>query len=116
MIEQNSRRTKVMKSFEGRGLNEAEAERVVREEVDIVRVVYNPKKSDVIKDFLSIIRKKRGDNQFQSVMLDASSWSQGFIGPIEKPVEVSFGEKVQMGIGNDSRLKIGLTNGRAFFL
>lgn len=106
MIEQNSRRTKVIKSFEGRGLNQAEAERVVQEEVDIVRVVYNPKKSDVIKSFLGDIRKKRGDNQYLSVMLDASSWSQGFIGPIEKPVEVSFGEKVQMGIGNDSRLKI----------
>lgn len=106
MIEQNSRRTKVIKSFEGRGLNESEAARVVQEEVDIVRVVFNPKKTDLIKGFLGNIRKNRGENQFLSVMLDASSWGQGMIGPIEKPVEVSFGEKIQMGTGNDSHLNV----------
>jgi pyruvate kinase len=106
MIEQNTRRTKVIKSFEGRGLNAAEAEKVAKEEVDVLRVVYSPKSAQAVQTFLEKIRQQRHESHPLPVMLDISGWNQGSIGPLEKPVEVSFGEKIQMGIGGQSPFKI----------
>lgn len=106
MIEQNTRRTKVIKSFEGRGLNETEAAKVAKEEVDVLRVVYSPQNSKAALNFMAKIGQQRSEAHPLPVMLDISSWNQGAIGPLEKPVEVTFGEKIQMGIRGDCKLKL----------
>ena len=43
MINQDNRRTKVVKSFEGKALTAVEAEQVCRQDVDVLRLVYEPK-------------------------------------------------------------------------
>lgn len=93
MIEQSARRTKVIKSFEGAALSPGEAEHVLREEVDVVRLVYKPESTESIKNFLDILAKSESTHSVP-VMIDVSGWKQGSLCNLRDVREVGFGEKV----------------------
>lgn len=94
MIEQNMRRTKVVKSFEGSALTVKEAEQVAQQEVDVLRLVYSPKATKAIKEFIQIVKRQRTRTQTLPVMLDVSSWTQGLIHGLKEQKDVAFGDKI----------------------
>lgn len=93
MIEQNARQTKVVKSFEGNALTAVEAAAVVKEEVDVIRLVYKPDAVAAIKEFMSGLGRDKNHGGVP-VMLDISSWTQGVVHGLKTPREVVFGEKL----------------------
>ncbi len=94
MIEQNARRTKVVKSFEAGALVAAEAQQVAKEEVDVLRLVYHPNFVPALTEFLKTITANRQQKHRQPVMLDISSWMQAQITGLKEPKEATFGQKV----------------------
>lgn len=94
MIEQNSRRTKIVKSFEGNALTPAEAENAAKQEIDVIRLVYAPKSVKAIREFIKTVKGLRTAENCLPVMLDVSSWTQGTIHGLKEAKEVAFGDKV----------------------
>ncbi len=99
MIEQNARQTKVVKSFEGNALTAVEAAAVVKEEVDVIRLVYKPQAVGAIKEFMTGLAKRDATGALP-VMLDISSWMQGIVHGLKAPREVAFGEKLEFSPPN----------------
>lgn len=103
MIEQSGRRTKVIKSFEGSALSPSEAELVLREEVDVVRLVYRPECVRAICDFQEVL-SKADNGRGVPVMIDVSGWSQGSLNNLFEPRDVAFGDRLTFspigGAGN----------------
>lgn len=93
MIEQNERRTKVIKSFEGKALTAEECARATTEEVDILRLVYTPDEAKGLKEFLQAVPKARPLNRPLAVMLDLASYCQGLVS-LKEDRELKHGEKV----------------------
>lgn len=96
MIEQNSRRTKIVKSFEGNALTAAEAENVAHQEVDVLRLVYAPKAVKAIREFIHTVKGHRTPQRCLPIMLDVSSWTQGLIHGLKEAKEVAFGDRVTL--------------------
>jgi pyruvate kinase len=106
MIEQSGRRTKVIKSFEGSALSPTEAERVLREEVDVVRLVYKPEALHAIRNFLEVLGSADGSPGLP-VMIDVSGWTQGSIHNLKEPREVTFGDKLTFSpVGGSGTLQV----------
>ena len=95
-IEQHSRRTKVVKSFEGQALTREGALKVAAEEVDVLRLVYDRHCSQAILDFIKAANGQRNPTQQLSIMLDISSWTQGMISGLAQPRALAFGEKITL--------------------
>ncbi len=93
MIEQNARQTKVIKSFEGRALTTAGAEQVAREDVDVVRLVYDKQSVAGIREFLTTLAGQTTVHGRSPVMLDISSWIQG-LAKVKQAREVSHAETI----------------------
>ncbi len=96
MIEQNARRTKVVKSFEGGALGAAEAKQVTSEEVDVLRLVYHTRHAASIAEFIRAIKDQPKGKSRQPIMLDVSSWVQASVTGLKDPKEVAFGERIVM--------------------
>ena len=95
MIQQHSRRTKVVKSFEGAALTQDEAAQVARQDVDVLRLVYEPKQMAQIQSFMKRVSSDAsGPLRRKSIMIDLSSWTQGWVTGLKEPREVTFAEKV----------------------
>lgn len=93
MIEQNARRTKVVKSFEAGALVAAEAAQVANEEVDVLRLVYHSSYVPALTEFLKTLNKNK-TKQRQPVMLDVSSWMQAQIVGLKEPKDATFGQRL----------------------
>ena len=115
MIEQNSRRTKVIKSFEGSALTAAEAAKVASEEIDVLRIVYHPKMMASLLDFVRTVKSHRTALRQLPIMLDISSWTQGTTGGLKEPKEVSFGDKVTFSTDNKSDVPVRTEIWKALF-
>ncbi|MCC6132628.1 MAG: hypothetical protein IT186_22100, partial [Acidobacteria bacterium] len=94
MIEQHARRTKIVKSFEGKALSAPEAEKVAREEVDVLRLVWSSKVKGALLDFLKALKKYRTPERSIPVMLDVAHWTQAVVTGLKEPRAVVFGEKI----------------------
>ena len=79
MIKRDNRRTKVVKSFEGKALTAVEAEQVCRQDVDVLRLVYEPKAVPAIREFIKVVESNRGKTHRPPVMLDIASWTQAIV-------------------------------------
>ena len=115
MIEQNSRRTKVIKSFEGSALTAAEAAKVASEEIDVLRIVYHPKMMASLLDFVRTVKSHRTAIRQLPIMLDISSWTQGTTSGLKEPKEVSFGDKVTFSTDSKSDVPVRTDNWKALF-
>lgn len=96
MIEQNTRRTKIIKSFEGAALKAQEADRVIKEEVDVLRLVYEKPAVPLILDFLANLRDRQKDVPRLPIMLDLATADQGAIFGLKEPRELAFGERLHL--------------------
>lgn len=115
MIEKNSRRTKVIKSFEGSALTAEEAVNVASEEVDVLRVVYHPKCLGGLLEFIRKVKKNRTNKTQLPIMLDISSWTQGVTGAIKNVREVTFGEKITFSMDGNGDIPVRTDNWHALF-
>lgn len=95
MIEQNTRQTKVIKSFEGRALTAGEAQKVVAEEVDVIRLIHQADTAPLV-EFVQTVSKARGNAAEPSIILDLSSWVQANVHNLKEPKELPFGTRVTM--------------------
>ena len=100
MIKQDNRRTKVVKSFEGKALTAVEAEQVCRQDVDVLRLVYEPKAVPAIREFIKVVESNRGKAHRPPVMLDIASWTQAIVAGLAQPREVSFGDRLIVSTTN----------------
>ncbi len=100
MIKQDNRRTKVVKSFEGKALTAVDAGQVSRQDVDVIRLVYESKSVPAIREFIKTMESTRGSTNRLPVMLDVASWTQGIVAGLAQPREVSFGERVVLAPNN----------------
>lgn len=115
MIKENSRRTKVIKSFEGAALTAAEAAKVATQEVDVLRLVYHPKMVRSLLDFIRTVKSHRTETVQLPIILDISSWAQGTTGALKEPKEVSFGDKITMAHAGKADIPIKTDNWNALF-
>lgn len=111
MIEQNTRQTKVIKSFEGPALVIGEDKALFDEEVEIFRLVYSKDKIDAISGFIKKVKEQQKRLPHPSIMLDISHWVQAEITQVEEGRTLSFGETVTVtpeGKGGDIQLKTSI--------
>ena len=115
MIEENSRRTKIVKSFEGKALTAEEAAKVASQAVDVLRLVYHPKQVGALIDFIRTVKSHRTNEVQLPIMLDISSWNQGATGSLKEPREVSFGEKITFSPVSKGDIPVQTDNWNALF-
>jgi pyruvate kinase len=111
MIEQNARRTKIVKSFQGRTLSGESVKQLTNKdigpEVDVVRLVYSKDQSTAICEFIKNLGNHRNDKTRFPVMLDVSTSTQAQIHGLNEPLELAFGEKMTISpAGGSGRLQI----------
>jgi pyruvate kinase len=94
MIEQHSRRTKIVNSFEGKALLAQDASEVRNQDVDVFRLVYEAPLIGPIQGFIKALRAKGQKGENSTVMLDLASWTQAVVSNLAAPREVSFGERL----------------------
>jgi pyruvate kinase len=116
MIEENSRRTKIVKSFEGKALTAEEAAKVASQAVDVLRLVYHPKMVGALIDFIRTVKSHRTNKVQLPIMLDISSWNQGTTGSLKEPREVSFGDKISLSPGAHGDIPVQTDNWNALFI
>jgi pyruvate kinase len=108
MIEQNSRQTKVIKSFEGPALVIVDNANLFDQEVDVFRLVYSKDKVGEISNFIQAVKKQQTRIPHPSIMLDISNWIQASIDSVEEGRALNFGETVTAspeGKGGDIQIK-----------
>lgn len=108
MIEQNTRQTKVIKSFEGPALTIEENQSLFDEEVEIFRLVYSRDKVDEISTFIKAVKTQQKRLPHPAVMLDLSHWVQAEITQVEEGRSLNFGERLTVtldGKGGDIQIK-----------
>ena len=86
MIQKDSRKTKVISSFHGSSLSRELANAVRDEELDVLRIVYEPADAKATSEFF----KELGSKHAATIMLDISRASQGQV-VAKKTVEFEFG-------------------------
>ncbi len=102
MIQENYRRTKIVKSFEDKALVANEAELAAAQEIDVIRLVYEDRLTHQIVEFIKASKAKRSalpkarGYRPQPVLLDIASFTQATISGLKAPKEVVFGEKVKL--------------------
>ena len=96
MIQQNARRTKIVKSFEGKALTAREAELVARQDVDVLRLVYERQNAPAIRDFIKTLKTQADRPARQPVILDIASWTQALVAGLKEPRDVAFGERLTL--------------------
>ncbi len=96
MIEKNQRRTKVVKSFEGKALNPKEAELAAHQDVDVLRLVYERPTVPAIREFVRTIKGQPDKDQRKPLMLDIASWTQALVTGLTAPRDVAFGERLHL--------------------
>ena len=94
MIKQHSRRTKIVKSFEGKALLGNSARSADDHDVDVFRLVYDAQLIAPIQDFIHALRGKGQRGLESTVMLDIASWTQAVVSNLAAPREVTFGERL----------------------
>jgi len=108
MIEQNSRQTKVIKSFEGPALVIDEKENLFDQEVDVFRLVYSKDKVSEITSFIQAVKNQNIRVPHPSIMLDISNWIQATIEKVEEGRVLNFGEIITVspvGKGGDIEIQ-----------
>lgn len=116
MIEQNARKTKIIKSFDVKAITSDEARAVANEEVDVLRLVFRPDAVAIIKQFLHAVREARPGASAMPIMLDAATWLQASTGSA-KPFDVTFGQKVTCSpIGKGGMLEVKTDDWPGLFL
>lgn len=129
MIEQNSRRTKIIKSFEGKALTREEAQEVSKQDADVLRLVYDEKFVPAISEFIRTLKdagkaaKGNKNRAYKPVILDLASYTQGICADLKEPREVKFGDRIIMapkggtdviGVRGDSWARLWAEDAKVF--
>lgn len=95
MIEQNSRQTKVIKSFEGPALViSGDDDSLFDQEVEVFRLVYSKDKVEEISKFIKTIKQQKKRLPHPAIMLDISNWIQASISEVEEGRSLNFGDSL----------------------
>jgi pyruvate kinase len=111
MIEQNTRQTKVIKSFEGPALAASENQQLFDEEVEVFRLVYAKDKTEAISSFIKLVKEQQKRLPHPAIMLDISHWVQAEITQVDEGRALNFGETVTLspdGKGGDIQVRTSL--------
>ncbi len=117
MIQQNSRRTNVIWSFESRCFNDGLIEAFKEEDVDAIRLVSETGDMSSVFKFVAKINQAfaKADQQ-PPIMIDLLSQVRGFVIGLTEPREVAFGDKVVFGKSNEKNaIKIRCHDFPSFF-
>lgn len=105
MLKENDRRTKIIWSFEPQCLNETVAKQAKEEQIDALRIVYEPGTAKQIIDFLKILRK--GEGSRVPVMLDVALPARAAVAKISEPIELRYGQVVKLALeGNPADIPL----------
>ena len=102
MIQENYRRTKIVKSFEDKALSSEEAQAAAAQEIDVIRLVYEDRLQNQILEFIKASKAKRAAMpkpkayRPQPFLLDIASFTQATITGLKAPREVVFGDKIRL--------------------
>lgn len=117
MIQQNSRRTNVIWSFESRCFNDGLIEAFKEEDVDAIRLVSETGDMSSVFKFVGKINQAFAKSDKQPpIVIDLLSQIRGFVIGLTEPREVAFGDKVIFGKSADKNaIKIRCHNFATFF-
>lgn len=98
IIMKDTRRTKIICSFEGRVLDASMAGPIAAEDTDALRLVYNRDSGGKIIEFLTALGKelKPGSRQ-PSIMLDLAEGARGVIHNLVEPRDLNYADIVTLG-------------------
>jgi pyruvate kinase len=94
MLKENDRRTKIIWSFEARCLDEKVAKLANEEQLDALRLVYEPGTGAKIREFVTELR--RGTKTRVPVMLDVTLPARAVVAGGVSPAELNFGDTVKL--------------------
>lgn len=116
MIQQNSRRTNVVWSFESRCFNDSLIEAFKEDEVDAIRLVSETGDMSSVFKFVGKINQAFAKSDQQPPIVIDLSQVRGFVIGLTEPRDVAFGDKVIFGkAGDKGAIKIRCHNFATFF-
>jgi pyruvate kinase len=115
MIEQNARKTKIIKSYDVKSITADEARQVAQEAVDVIRLVYRPEAIATLKQFMNAVRVARPGATALPIMLDCATWVQASTAGA-KPFDVAFGDKLTCTpVGRGGKLEVKTDDWKSLF-
>jgi len=98
MIFRETRKTKIIWSFEARVLADTWVSRISEEDVDALRLVFNQETAGNIPKFIDAFRQSRkADEKAPSIIVDVAEGARGAITNLKTEKEIPFGTKVRIG-------------------
>lgn len=100
-MDRKNRHTKIIWSCPAKSLNNDTTKLISQLDVDVVRIVYSRSNAKAILEFLESHHKEASS---VPVMLDISTWTQGYISSSCEAGDVKYGEQIEFGLsGTDAR-------------
>jgi len=116
-LAKGTRRTKIVCSYEGRMLDPGMAARLLEDDADSLRLVYNRDAGDRLAAFIKAFRAgATSDRKRPSLMIDLAEGARGMIHNLEGPRELNYGDVVTLGpIGSKETFQVNTKNWGVLF-
>ena len=117
MISRDTRRTKIIWSFEAKVLTDTWVSRISEEDVDALRLVFNKETSDNIPKFIDAFRESRkAGEKAPSIIVDVAEGARGAIANLKEAKDLAYGDKVRFGVvGSGETFEVTTKNLSGFF-